>query len=128
MNHDILGVGAVEIVDDELVLGRLTIGNGLVDLPRIIIPNGIFPCHLDVSAENLSKLVESFESSLIMFLVVDLELHLCDGEEELDAIASRIRHDFGLVFFPIRLGLLKTDLALVIDLVVPRFLHSPVGV
>ena len=42
--------------------------------------------------------------------------------------AFRIRHDFGLAFLPIHLCLFETDLASVFDLVVPRFLHRPVGV
>ena len=103
-------------------------GNGLVGLLMIVILGGLFPCHLDVSTENLSELVKLFGSSSILFLAGNLKLRLRDGEEEFDAVASGIRHSFGLAFLPIRLGLLGMDLTTVLDLVVTRFLYRPVGV
>ena len=109
-------------------MGGLPTGNSPVGFLRIVILGGLFPCHLGVSAENLSKLVKRFRSIPNLFLAGDLKLRLRDGEEELNAVSSRIQHDFGLAFLPIFLGLLEMDLALVLDLVIPQFLHRPVGV
>ena len=100
-------------------MGGLPIGNGLVGLLGVVILDGLFPCHLDVCAENLSELVERFGSSPILFLMGNLKLCLLDGDEELNAVASRIQHDSELEFLPICLGLLETDLVLVLDLVIP---------
>ena len=59
----------------------------------------------------------------VQYRTANCELRESVGEEELDTIASRVRHDFEATLLAVRLGLLKMVL-----LIVPSFFYSEEGI
>ena len=106
----ISGFLAIEIAYGEFFQCALSVGCGPVSFLREINLHSFFPCNFDVSTENLIKAVEGFGPGSILFLAGSIELCESVGEEELDAIASRVRYDFEVTLLAVCLVFSKRTL------------------